>query len=208
MNLAEELVNKLHIQTEEEEKEELTQEQIKAEELKNKKLESFLNGSNIPKRYFKALVSDLNDEDYIFIREKRFSILKGDLGVGKTYTASAVLIDAFKMAEKESYFLRCYQLKTMDINELKALIKKCEKVGVLLVDDLGMIAGNQFVTELIASMLLTRIDDDLRTIITTNENLATFNKVPGIFDDRIANKLIESFVTRVLEGENKRVRAK
>ena len=54
----------------------------------------------------------------------------------------------------------------------------------------------------------TRIDDDLRTMITTNENLGTFKEVQGIFDDRIANKLTESFVTRVLVGANKRVRAK
>lgn len=208
MGYAEDLVNNLHIQTEEEEFIEKQRLELKENLAYDKKLETFLSDSNIPKRYFEGVLSDLNDEDYTFIKEKKFSILKGDLGVGKTYTACASSINAFKLFKIESYFMRCYQLKTMDINDLKALIKKCQGVKVLIVDDLGMVSGNQFVTELIAAMLLSRIDDDLRTIITVNENLKATKTEIGIFDDRIADKLMESFVAKIMTGKNKRKRAK
>lgn len=177
-------------------------------EIENKEIyDKFLELSNIPDRYFESAVGYVDTGAYTFIAKKRFAILKGHLGVGKTYTSCAYVIDQWKKHRTKSYFLTCYALKFMEINDLKTLIRRCTNVEVLIIDDLGLILGNNFIVELISAMLLGRIDNNLKTIITVNENLASKGDKPGIFDDRIANKLMESFAGKVIKGINKRKKA-
>lgn len=207
MGLLEDAIKNLHVMSDEESKEYEYQERVKRE-IKDKEIyDRFLKLSNMPDRYFESAVGYIDKEAYTFIAKKKFAILKGHLGVGKTYTSCAYLIDKWKKNRTTSYFLKCYKLKFMEINDLKALIRRCEKVQVLLVDDLGLISGNNFIVELISAMLLSRIDNNRKTIITVNENLASKGDKPGIFDDRIANKLMESFAGKVIKGINKRKKA-
>ena len=118
------------------------QEQKNAETMLKLEFDKFLTDSNQPKRYFKARKEEILSEAYTFIEENIFSLLKGSLGVGKTYAACAFINSSFfneNNRVKRAYFLKCYLLKSMDLTDIKNLISFCGTINTLIVDYIGII---------------------------------------------------------------------
>jgi DNA replication protein DnaC len=182
--------------------------QKKAEIEKNKEFDKNFYLLNAPKRYFNSRKEDLTPEEYKVLGSNDFIVLKGVIDTGKSYASAVLLNEHLKQTGKAGYFLRCYELRNMSIDDIKKLFKDISKKSIVVVDDIGMLIGNNFIIELMGSFLLKRIDDELKTIITTNENLAKSGSNPYIFDDRMASKLQEYFVTEICKKTGRRKKAK
>jgi len=159
----------------------------------------FIEKANIPIKFQGACKEKIGDDIFKDILSEKQIFLKGQLGRGKSYTASGYLNTIFLTKKISGVFVRCHQLENMDLNDLKAYINSLEKKKIVVLDDIGYINGNEFVKRLVTSLILTRIEDEKKTLITSNESLK------DIFDPRSYDKIDESFHLIEFLGENKRV---
>jgi DNA replication protein DnaC len=169
---------------------------------RTKKIESyktFIKQSNIPIKFQGACKEKIGDKIFNDILSDRQIFLKGQLGRGKSYSAGGYLNTIFLTKNISGVFVRCHQLENMDLNDLKAYIKSLEKRKIVVFDDIGYINGNEFVKRLVTSLILTRLEDELKTLITSNESLE------DIFDPRSFDKIDEGFHLVEFSGKNRRV---
>ena len=173
------------------------QKDLKKEQVK-KEYDEYFKNSNIPQKYRTAYKNDIDEKLWQNLLSKRFCVLKGGLGTGKTHLACSYLNTANIKSGINGFFVRCHVLETLDLNELKAFLNSCKNRKIVVIDDLGMIRANDFVKRQMASFILYRAEENKRTIITANESLE------DIFDDRIYDKIKEDFELIEIIGENRR----
>lgn len=170
--------------------------------------------SNIPVKYLNSCIrfSDDNTKYLAEMKKHTFIYLRGKLGRGKTSLVCSYLrlgivlfmknygCDDYPhfVAEYKPYFLKCHSLELYDLNDLKKYLSQCSKKQVLVIDDIGFVKSNDFIRRNVASMILERMDNGQKTIITSNESMT------NVFDERIVNKMKEDFKMISIDGENLR----
>ena len=178
-------------------------EKIKKELSLKKKIETkelFLKETNTPEKFIEADIRTLQGLGVEDIGSYNFLLLKGKLGVGKSYTSVALMKLEYFKNKKLGYFVRCHKLPTMEINELKKYVKNFAYKSIIVLDDIGFIGSNKYVVELVSSVILERIEDNKKTVITTNEDLS------NIFDTRVVDKMREVFKVIEIKGDNRRLK--
>jgi DNA replication protein DnaC len=114
----------------------------------------------------------LKREDELFTKGIVFS---GRCGTGKTHLAVSILKDCIRKERRPGLFCDARQLMDDiirsfdrdDENEYQ-LINPVMKMPILLLDDLGAGKITEYTQEKLASILTSRYNDGLTTIITTN----------------------------------------
>lgn len=189
--------NKINLETISEKENAEIEAKEKKERYRNAK-DIFISYSNVPEKYIGADFRLICGEYKQIIVLNNFVILKGKLGRGKTYTSVAFLKYIYFNKNIIGHFIRCHTLPTMEIKELKKYINSLIYKNLIVLDDIFFIKSNKFVLELIGSLILGRIENDKKTIITINENLE------DLFDNRIVDKMKEEFKTIEFDGKNRR----
>jgi DNA replication protein DnaC len=131
-----------------------------------------------------------------------FLILRGTVGTGKThlavsalkYLGSGILVtQADLIAElRETYALHSNQ---------ETMVNKYRKAKVLVLDELTTEVKGVDIPQLLYRILGSRYNDNLLTIITSNENLETICSILG---PRLTDRLRESLRIGTLEGDSYR----
>lgn len=159
---------------------------------------NFLDQSKIPLKFKSASAKKLNRINFDDMIKHKCVLLKGMLGRGKSFAASAYLIEAYLRLRIVGMFIRCHKLEKMEMDNLKALMRKAENAKIVVFDDIGYIQNNAFVKRLVTSVILDRIEDDKDTFITTNESIA------DIFDERDFDKIDADYFMIEFNGEKLR----
>jgi DNA replication protein DnaC len=138
-------------------------------------------------------------------RSRRWLVLFGDVGTGKTFTATAVVIDFIERGG-EALVARAkdaaYQLhESYQQENTEAFRKRLVRTPLLLLDDLG--EENEKDKEFIASIIKSRYESDRQTIITTNLDAEGLAKKYG---PAVFSRLEELAVVIHMAGEDYRRR--
>ena len=176
----------------------------------------FFELSEIPVKFYRSSVKLCNRDIFNKVKENKFTILKGGLGVGKTslavayskyYLKTMLRCDKDKKSEYVycngyPFFVRSYEYELMDINDMKKAVEFLYNKSLLIIDDIGFIKSNDFLKRLFAALILYRMDNRLETIITINES------IKNVFDDRICDKIMEEFNLIEFNNPNRREKKK
>lgn len=158
----------------------------------------FLESSNIPVKFRGASAKKIDKKIFKEMVDNRSILLKGLLGRGKSFAASAYLIEAYLRMCASGMFIRCHNLEELEIDKLKALLRKATYAKIVVFDDIGYIKNNAFVARLVTSVILNRLEDEKDTIMTTNES------IKDIFDKRDLDKIDADYHLIEFKGEKLR----
>jgi len=199
----------------EDKKKEMKEHRLKVKNTYNQILSEYYETTGIPLKFNNVTMSKCNRDIVSIVRDNRFTILKGKLGCGKTSLAVSYMkwtikrfVNKYSDVDRSHYFrfdlkakyLRCYILETFDINEIRKYLDPFIFCDILIVDDLGFVKNNDFIKRLVGAMLLERIDNRKKTIITLNES------IKNIFDERVCDKIMEEFKLVEFSDTNRRVK--
>lgn len=146
-----------------------------------------LKKSNLPLGYLKKnplqllkdIPLDLFDAEKVKVcselgeDEKNWFYIFGNAGVGKTYMAIA-LAQLFLLQDKSVYFSKVPQLLESlrpDSEDRTKILKKCMKVDVLVLDDIGKEKISEWVSERLYMIIDERHSWGRKTIFTSNMDL-------------------------------------
>jgi DNA replication protein DnaC len=178
-----------------------------------------------PKRYRNAGVEHPEVaawvEEYVAAPSQARSLLiMGPIGTGKTWAAYGALrqaaVRSLKPTRAGCYLIYNWAATTFpdfiahmrpgyfderdDMTSAK-YIQQMKSAPLLLVDDLGVSKGSEWVEDVTHRLLSGRYDDELPTIYTTNLAIPEIEKVMGA---RIASRLAEQCVTVRMVGHDRR----
>ena len=147
-----------------------------------------LEESNIPerpKKFFRLGNWEENDGmDFELLKsiiesegeEENWLFLYGNAGTGKTY-ASIILAQIAIMKEMSVYFVNVTNLLDLlrpnmqDESQPQKVMKQCEKVDVLILDDIGHEKSSQWVRERLYRIINDRWNSGKITVFTSNFNI-------------------------------------
>jgi len=164
---------------------------------------SYSEARNLDKNMFERLAA------LDFIKKKENIILTGASGVGKSYLAQAIGHQACLMGHKVYYantarLLAKLKLSKLDGTYIKEL-KKIGKVNLLILDDFGLQAFDNYARE----TLMDIVDDrhsQMSTIVSSQIPVSTWYDIigEGTIADAILDRLVNSSHRIDLKGESLR----
>ncbi|MCF6351899.1 MAG: IS21-like element helper ATPase IstB [Cyclobacteriaceae bacterium] len=164
---------------------------------------SYSEARNLDKNMFERL-STLN-----FIKKKENIILTGASGVGKSYLAQAIGHQGCLMGYKVHYantarLLAKLKLAKLDGSYLKEL-KKIERVNLLILDDFGLQAFDNYARETLMDIVDDR-HDQMSTIVSSQIPVSAWYDIIGesTIADAILDRLVNSSHRIDLTGESLR----
>jgi DNA replication protein DnaC len=124
-------------------------------------------------------------------KKKKFLVLSGNPGCGKTYIMSALVGWAYKNFNTKRFFTEegLFKKLTIGIEQNQAwrdVLQYCIDDEILFLDDLGTNRGNEFHKEVIYVVANTRYSAQTPTVITTNLRR---DEVGKIYGERILDRL-------------------
>lgn len=142
-------------------------------------------------------------------------LILGPTGAGKTWNAYAALrrgtIAALRPNRAGHYLIRQWKaitfadflasMRPSRHGDPETTIAELRRVPLLMIDDLGIAKGSEFVEECTYRLISGRYDDQRPTIYTTNLPLSGLKDALG---DRIASRLAETCVRVVIDGPDRR----
>ena len=130
-----------------------------------------------------------------FMDNKQNILFVGNSGVGKTYLATSIGIEAAK-ARKSVYFMSCHDIitelkKAHYENRLTHRLKTYSKYKLLIIDEVGYLPVDKEGANLFFQLIAKRYEKT-STVITTNQ---PFSKWGEVFSDSvIANAILDRLV--------------
>lgn len=143
-----------------------------------------------------------------FIHEKENLILYGGVGTGKTYLATLISLNAIHRFGSKVKFFTVASLvnRLIEANqkgELQKVMKKIEKLDLLVLDELGYIPLNKEGSELLFQVI-SMCYETKSIIITTNLQFGQWNHVFGdpILTEAVIDRLIHHSHLLLFTGES------
>ena len=126
--------------------------------------------ARVPKRYQSARLSDL-EGDLAAVKEwdgESDVLLLGNVGAGKTHAAVALAREVHDQGVEVLFRPALALIEDLKPDGDPEALKRATKAGLLILDDLGTERRTDFAADRISLLLVTRYDDCLPTIITSN----------------------------------------
>lgn len=134
-------------------------------------------------------------------------LLYGDVGLGKTYYACAIVNELFKngVSVCVTSFPKIINKITNFDNESKVLLEKMQTKSLLVIDDLGVERNTEFALEQMFTIINDRLMSNLPVIITTNLDLEEIKNETNINKKRIYDRILEMCpVALYITSQNKK----
>lgn len=135
-------------------------------------------------------------------------VITGSVGAGKTGLAIGVLREAFSRGESVKFgtvadILDRLRPSAMDDRERQDDMHSLQRVGVLLLDDLGVEKASEWQAERLYMIINDRHNRELPTVVTTNKTGRALIDTVG---ERVVSRLMEDAALVALTGEDLRDR--
>ena len=124
----------------------------------------------IPARYQHARMTDL-DGDLAAVKDWDGAsdvLLLGNVGAGKTHAAAALAREAFDQGVEIMFRPALGLVEDLKPDGDPRALERASKTGLLILDDLGTERRTDFAADRISLLLVTRYDDCLPTVVTSN----------------------------------------
>lgn len=154
---------------------------------------------------------EVKEQDVLNLFQKGQGVyLYGTPGTGKTLYACSLLLEALKQdPTQKGLFIGMtsllYQMRAslQEQGGEIALIDKYSTVPILVLDDIGAAKASEWVTQVTYSIINTRYESLMPTIITSNLGLDELSS--QLKDDRISSRIIGMCAVRKFDTEDKRI---
>ncbi len=132
-----------------------------------------------------------------FIENKQNILCLGAVGTGKTYLATALGVKACTMGKKVRFFrlsdLAVELTEKYRAEGLTKMIKKLERLDLLILDEIGYIPCDKLSSQLLFNVISNSYEQQ-SIIVTSNLQLGRWNEMFG--DDRLTAALIDRLIHR------------
>lgn len=157
----------------------------------------------IPARYQSARLSDL-EGDLAAVKEwdgKSDVLLLGNVGAGKTHAAVALAREVHDQGGEVLFRPALALIEDLKPDGDPEALKRASKAALLILDDLGTERRTDFAADRISLLLVTRYDDCLPTIVTSNLAPEVLEKQVG---ERIWSRLFHDSLRIKTADEDRR----
>lgn len=192
---------------------------------RQKKIETLLNKSGIPKRFKNATFANYNpiDNQGALSKTKRFVadfpntkglLLTGPVGTGKTHLAAAIanaLIDKlysvyFGNVVDIMSFIKSTYNKESSLTEEEAVNVMTKEVDLFIIDDLGKENSTENTLALLYQLINRVYDNEKSIVITTNYNSIDLARKLGERGQAIVSRITEMCEPVIFKGEDWRLK--
>lgn len=146
--------------------------------------------------YMSVVIAHMR-ENISHIGEKEYNaIIMGSTGVGKTYLAKCIAVEAYKK-NKTVLYVKAHDYIDSFFDKNKTYDNLADEVDLLIFDDMGLENTSDFSFKKIFTLIDKRLENKKSTIITTNY---THNELKEIYDDRIMSRIYNKYYKYRLYG--------
>ena len=140
--------------------------------------------------------------------QSKWLLLYGGVGVGKSYLA-ACIVNALIDRDATAMFTSISEIERRLWNtESKAAVyDKLERVGLLVIDDLGAERGSEYMHEITFDVIDSRLRSGKPAVITTNLTAGEIFKPSDLSLQRVMSRVCERSIPVLCEGGDRRVTA-
>lgn len=166
---------------------------------------------NIPeddgtKKNISSMVEKYVENFNSMYKENLGLLFYGSVGSGKSFYAKNIV----KKLQAKNILATCISLSTMvvmfqnfDVNKIE-ILDALNSFDLIVIDDVGSERNTSFATEIVYTILESRLNSKKPTIFTTNLSLETLNSPRDITYKRIYERIIEMCVKVEFKGKSKR----
>lgn len=192
---------------------------------RQKKIETLLNKSGIPKRFKNATFANYNpiDNQGVLSKAKRFVadfpntkglLLTGPVGTGKTHLAAAIanaLIDKlysvyFGNVVDIMSFIKSTYNKESRLTEEEAVNIMTKEVDLFIIDDLGKENTKDYTSAMLYQLINRVYENEKPIVITTNFNSIELARKLGERGQAIVSRITEMCEPVIFKGEDWRMK--
>jgi DNA replication protein DnaC len=157
----------------------------------------------IPARYAHARLGDL-EGDLAAVKEwggDSDVLLLGNVGAGKTHAAVALAREVYDQGVEIMFRPALGLVEDLKPDGDPRALERASKAGLLILDDLGTERRTDFAADRISLLLVTRYDDCLPTIVTSNLSPEVLERQVG---ERIWSRLYHDSLRVKTAGSDRR----
>ena len=141
-----------------------------------------------------------------FTPESKWLLLYGGVGVGKSYLA-ACIVNALINRDVSVMFTSISEIerRLWNAENKAAVYDKLERVGLLVLDDMGAERNSDYMSEITFNVIDTRLRSGKPAVITTNLTAGEIFKPSDLSLQRVMSRVCERSIPVLCEGEDRRV---